>query len=675
MSLIDLKKIRESTRLRTEDGRFRAMTKAQLAKEIGALLKKEVFETQLARYESDSSNIPFELLRIWLLCLGTSIQEQLELLESKQGVLIGRPYDQFFRRVDLLNEYLEEGMGKLELDKFPLVDSIHELCIKLYRKPNVVLLGSYSAGKTTLASYLLGEISLPTWDHRLDSAIRVFCHVEDKPLGLIETRVSLDAEFNLGKLGDLAHIKNHRVVTDGSNMPCPGYDLVYVDSPVLLGCNIIDTPGLQYDLADNNGAYRTFAYMDVLVFASQISGFLSGPEMAVLRLALERLPFYGHGEPGVSPLLNAFIVATHASNAMDSDGLDSQLDEAAKRIFREVYETVPAGCSQALGEMLDEQLLRQRIFAFWKESPEINAPFIRALSWCLSDFLPGIFKSSASNSVKSWLEAANTSTKLDMRRSMARLQQADGAANGKSKVSEESEKVDRHIEEVRGDLIRRVADSRCEAQRVVAEFFDIVVGYESILRIIESRYPGNSPLERRDAQYNITSYVCDLFQRNLSKIMQEELQYFQNLYKKLACEVDGLSGEIPRMPSENFDRILQRATILPLFGFGVSISARYIGKSIFGEDWRSRLAKQVSSNLSSTSLRDLVSKNVDEIFKEILELYMCNIDDLSSICAITKNEIIKLNSENNELPELESYISDLQHVQDFINRMPLIGIL
>ena len=140
---------------------------------------------QVKNYEQFPAQVPMGMAVKWLQILGEDIATAMsEEIPPLPGIEPGRPYAELYRRLNLLNQYIDENsfLPWLELPtELRRPNDLQEQINQYYQKPNVVLTGAFDSGKSYLANSLLGQKVLPTGYQPATRVITIVCHVESRP--------------------------------------------------------------------------------------------------------------------------------------------------------------------------------------------------------------------------------------------------------------------------------------------------------------------------------------------------------------------------------------------------------------------------------------------------------------------------------------------------------------
>lgn len=283
------------------------------------------------------------------------------------------------RLVQKLHELTGLSVGRLlsHAAPRPLVP-LHE---RQTPKPLVALCGPPDAGKTTLINALTGAGLIASWSPT--TAVPVFIkHARHRPSWLRTTaalfrKPLLDETgwnhrqqnnwaycrkwlLSTGEPGDLLALTTRAGLQDGGGSEEPGAAVIYVDSPILTACDLLDLPGIgSGDREDDDRLARWGgAQADLMLFVSPANGFLRQEDLTFLADGL------GTGRIRPEGLL---VVASqaHTVESGDPSALTTILDRGCER----------------LGEVLSPTAtgsLRKRFVTYSLGWSDLRAPFEEA---------------------------------------------------------------------------------------------------------------------------------------------------------------------------------------------------------------------------------------------------------------------------------------------------------
>jgi transcriptional regulator with XRE-family HTH domain len=301
---IDLKGYREKA----------GLSQAQVANQLGISVK------DVSSYEKAPETVPMGLLVKWLQIFGLDIATAMSAPIPLKAIEPGFPSAELYRRLNLLSQYIDAvpPVEPLDLPTKPAFPQDFKQQIKLYKqKPNLVLTGGFDAGKSHIANALLGSNKLPVGYQPATRVITFIRHVDDRPEWFKKDVLIFHEDFWLkdekGKqiidlllLDDKERCDQYclqagsfnilqKYGVHGSNEDIAAHAaVVYMDSPLLQACNLIDLPGysdqpdeVSKDVEKANSAAQV---ADVLLYASPAKGHINGQDMIRLGSLLRLLP-------------------------------------------------------------------------------------------------------------------------------------------------------------------------------------------------------------------------------------------------------------------------------------------------------------------------------------------------------------------------------------------------
>lgn len=386
--VLDLKGMREAA----------GLNQGELGESLG------LSQAQISRYEADPGSLSMELARRWCENCGTSLD--VELLKAAQkiaaendrGLDVGEPYAGFNRRLGLLEQYIESAPD-VDASLPPLSFSPQDLRAKIYQwrqKPTVLIAGRFDSGKTRIANTLLGGNMLPSQYQPTTSVATYIRHESERPKWQKEDVWIMGKDFDPTSWNDEKSCQTHRLISggfetlrrfgtkesDGESLGAK-FALIYVDSPILRACTLIDVPGYSDQYEEERIANASAMAADILVYTAPANGFLDTSDFLHLGLLLRSLPdLSAKSKFEVNKLANFFIVATHADHKYSDKEIESILDGGSVRLHRQFKDSILADRNVSQGE------LRGRFCTFWYETPKRRAVLEAGIRQALSEVMP-----------------------------------------------------------------------------------------------------------------------------------------------------------------------------------------------------------------------------------------------------------------------------------------------
>jgi hypothetical protein len=743
---IDLRKIREDNAPRDPNtGRPKAISRDDLSAMLSEKVGRKMYPTQIARYEEDPGTVPLELLIPWLQCLGTTLEEQLLALsrEPDQVIDAGDPYAPLRTRLTTVRAYAEnaraEGLFDAADDELSKLATtgLEELCKTLDRKPNIVLSGAFDAGKTALANWLLSTRSLPERYQPATAVVTYVRHLTDRPAGLEDTVYLLNGRFDPNQwmdggsvaectvaAGDLDCLRERGVHGSEKRESEAESALVFLDSPILRSCNIVDHPGFHNDDSDTKRAEKAFANVDILIYASTFSGFMNGPDITILREFLRRLPVYENVAPAFPTLGNLFIVATHAGPQIGEEQIPQTLEIAADRIWREIGATEMASRSGISRRQIDSDVIRSRLFTFWRENRQRTERLSRNVVELLANSLPSCIEAIADNKMLTFRESLEERLVAAIGAYRHTLGDVDMA---RREYEEKMEHETARRELLEGIRQRLTATIEKGKSRHIQEFFrlyDERMNLERLEDTIRTRYG-----DKKEAQQHVASHIISGIQHDAWASVQGEADKVAALVEEYVATYDAsvtinIGAETISLPFDsrssfiggfaNLESIgalaiwagsylgsyvvaVEAASILSGLGIGLSGSAAaatsigvfgspvafvlviaaavyFVFRALFGESWQTKLAKQVFDYAKKKKVKESIVQDIRDYWDNSLAAFnngaeRIEADYAAQLCRY--GDIVN----KNEVEKVKQILHRFEQHKVFIDRLPWVSKL
>lgn len=546
--ICDLKKLRENT----------SLTQKDLADILG------IDQSQISRYEADPSSVGAELYFRWVSALGVRVQLGGEVESAAPAVDPGAPYEELGRRLTLLEDYCgfsaPASSGELGGRGLPDAHELKQLVASLRRKPSIALIGKFDAGKSKTANGVLGQEYLPTNYQPATKLITFVRHLDDRPAWMAEDVWVMGPDFKFDLANDQEHCQQHRIVA-GNLETLRDYGtyggrhedssasaaLVYLPSPVLKACNVIDLPGFRNDPenADQDGrrASEAFSMADVVLYVSAMAGFIDGNDLGNLSNLIRCLPPFEVESPNFPNLGQLFIIATHVHPGVKDQDITLALDKASHRLFEQIKDTALRNRGKNTGRTYTQADVRARMFPFWAETESRRRDLREALRVCVKDHIPLALHSNANRRISEFRTRANhqLGAQLD---AYTKILEDMASAKKRFEVllaeqparQERSARQRRRVEHAIDDVASK---SAVEWTRE----YDSVVNADNLERLITKRF---SKLDdgKNEAKRYAPSYVLEILQGKLGDIIQTHSQSLTGEVEKFLGEFTDESGFI-----------------------------------------------------------------------------------------------------------------------------------
>lgn len=253
-----------------------------------------------------------------------------------------------------------------------LISIMKDKMIELTKKPKVAFLGRSDAGKSSIINSLLGVDKMPVSWTPATSIIVYIKHIEDRPAYMENSTYIFKRNAN-GELWDETKLDNkeysEKWLIDGGDVDLlfrygtnqivsdAGSAVVFIDSPLLKNCDVIDVPGITSGYSsDNKKATEIISSVDTVVYLSQANGFFIEADIKYIDLIFEKL----ENKKGILPLIDSMFFVASQTDTLN-ENFDKEvcnvLNEGTKRLYEHLKK------SKKLGNITLEEL-RERFFAY-----------------------------------------------------------------------------------------------------------------------------------------------------------------------------------------------------------------------------------------------------------------------------------------------------------------------
>jgi transcriptional regulator with XRE-family HTH domain len=510
----------------------------------------------------------------------------------------GHPYQQFFQKRQYLYEYIEKLPRQEDVDTPEAFTSkkLKEIIFNVARKPNIGLYGKFDAGKTHLVNSLMGGNQFKVRYRPTTSLITFICHLDDKPEWLNESVVLMRKDFNLsydytnseglwnsqciykGNLGVLDEFGSHNGNTDGSGVheneqyqkiiKEAFYAVVYLDSPILRACNIIDTPGYgSRKHEDTEKAHVARNQIDILLFLTTVSASFDQEDLIELSSLLRQLSRPEKISNKIQPFRNLLFVITRADGSVTSADINWIIESGSKDMLYAFKDSVFGG--------VDLELIKQRCFPFWSELPQRRDDLFKDIGDLLSVSMPLVIEENTKSTlkelkgygVKTFEKQITNWGNLIESQSNAQAAYKKLTENKKQKIEELSLDRDRminfiktksleaqnnfedgydsmmSIENIRDRMINFIKTKSLEAQNNFEDGYDSMMSIENISNLLTEAYGKDS----KKAQANAGGLINE-------KLVQLELKAIDEALLDIGEEFDEFLEQSPltKGPSDSF---------------------------------------------------------------------------------------------------------------------------
>ena len=369
------------------------LTQAELAELMG------VRQDRISRLEQNLDVISLEELVILSKKTGKSLDEITGYKKDTPNELnVSDNWDKVRYIKNTIINYIKDFFPENGQNYINKIEDLRKNIEEITRKPRIVFSGKSDSGKSTMINALIGKEKMPTNWTPTTSIIIYVKDILDRPSYIEEElwifRKGKNTEWDDTKLYDEQYCKEWKIAGGNAEILSQygvrkgqeynnevGSAVLFIDSPILKNCDILDIPGITAGIeSDNIAANQGKLKADVLVYLSQASGFLQIEDANYLKEALEILPPLKETEgTGLSPMSNLFIVATHAHHINPRAELKNICDSGCDRFVDTVADSFWERYSRNLEKIFTKKDLRKRFFTYATDIEDLRESFEKEL--------------------------------------------------------------------------------------------------------------------------------------------------------------------------------------------------------------------------------------------------------------------------------------------------------
>lgn len=509
------------------------MSQDAFAKQIG------ISQDKVSRMEADPSQVSLDIIIKIATHFGMSLDELISLPKSAPEALY---VDYTWGTNDYIKKTLIDYISKQNVSaSFKKdINDLEDLINKSIRKPKVAFIGRSDVGKSTMINSLLGSEKMPAhWTPT--TAIAVYIkHVNDRPeymdedVWIFQSEDKTNETWDDTRLADEAYCRSLKLSSGNydllntygtrkgehfvENMATAA--VVFIDSPLLLNCDIVDLPGYGTGdrPEDDELSLREKNKADIIVYLSIANGFMRSEDIAYVKDALPSLPDF----PEIKPLANLFIVASQA-HVIDG-GNQSELNDILSNGCERFEKSLTEGIWE---ERRKPALLRDRFYTYTSNTPTLRTRFEKDFRDIIEQ-LPTILEHRSKEVIHDWCKNKD-----------AILQNAIDGYEQLLKDKEQCEKAlkeflakeptrQREFQKTRKEVVSAISKCKTDSREEIANYYTTTIDVDNLISLMEQR---NVTKKKEDLQL-FSSYVSSLIQDKTNSVLKRKS-------KSVAKSIDG----------------------------------------------------------------------------------------------------------------------------------------
>ena len=506
----------------------------------------QVEQSQISRWEGNPDTIRFDVIQKILEKTGATYEE---LTGWQKPIPKPLNVEDSWKKADFtkrnLSEYIINALERVDISEEQRKAYVDDLCKGISTsiiKPKVIIVGRSDTGKSTLINALLGADKMPTsWTPTTSIAVYIK-HISDKPpfiekdvdVWIFKNHLNGEDLWDEGRLHDEEYCRSWKIGAGGaevlrtfgtrqgeSYLKNAGAAVVFLESPILNTCDIVDLPGFGTETeADDNITFKATQSADVIVYLSQANGFMRIEDITYLKRNISELPIWEKkGENDLVPLANLFVVASqaHTVNNGNLEQLKGILDVGCSNLLKTLSDGYWINRRKMSGydnTELGGKALRKRFFSYTTDIPHICERFNKELKTVL-ETLPLIINKRAKEFVAEFVKARKPYL-------LNELQKYEELENERDKYISLLKEIDKNeLARIR-DNDKRKNDVRDEIDRLseesiheFCEYCSQIINTDALVALIENKGVKN----KKDSVEQFGSLLQSMIQENCESIL------------------------------------------------------------------------------------------------------------------------------------------------------------
>lgn len=623
--------------------------------------------------------------------------------------------------IEVSNEFKEKYISDLQIG-----------LEKSLSKPIISIVGRSDTGKSTLINALLGMHKMPTnWTPTTSIAVYIK-HINDRPQFISDDAWiftdTVDGEelWDVKKLYDQAYCEKWKIAQGSVDIlhdfgtrqgdmyqQNAGSAVIFLDAPILLDCDIVDLPGYGTETeTDDTITFHAAQKTDILIYLSQANGFMRIEDINYLKENIRNLPVWEkNGENDLKPLSNLFIVASQSHTI--GNGNPIELSKILQKGYENFSKTLaPQYWTERENisgyNNFQKSILANRFFTYTTDIPSLCTRFNNELKSVL-ELLPEVIEKKASLFIQEYIKTQRRNLEAEIKKNRNLLDQRNDYAILLSKIESNELSRAQNNDLNRQSILDLINTLSINSVNEFTNYCSETINTDSIIEKIKKKKITNKKEDidcfASQLQDELQNKVISILEENSKTLSPKIKQYvtkfeypIKKSFEESSIAVDfnaeytfssslakvaglgGLSAYLAgstalMLGSVPFSlgiggTIATIATALGPVGMaaGITLAAGMFLKSVFGERWENKTAKNIVKAYEDKHVVDMYRSSINAYWHDTENAFQKAAQNLEDEWNKYVNTLRKT-IHKYDVEEIKSNIVKLQNIGEFFDNI------
>lgn len=623
--------------------------------------------------------------------------------------------------IEVSNEFKEKYISDLQIG-----------LEKSLSKPIISIVGRSDTGKSTLINALLGMHKMPTnWTPTTSIAVYIK-HINDRPQFISDDAWiftdTVDGEelWDVKKLYDQAYCEKWKIAQGSVDIlhdfgtrqgdmyqQNAGSAVIFLDAPILLDCDIVDLPGYGTETeTDDTITFHAAQKTDILIYLSQANGFMRIEDINYLKENIRNLPVWEkNGENDLKPLSNLFIVASQSHTI--GNGNPIELSKILQKGYENFSKTLaPQYWTERENisgyNNFQKSILANRFFTYTTDIPSLCTRFNNELKSVL-ELLPEVIEKKAALFIQEYIKTQRRNLEAEIKKNRNLLDQRNDYAILLSKIESNELSRAQNNDLNRQSILDLINTLSINSVNEFTNYCSETINTDSIIEKIKKQKITNKKedidcfvSQLQDELQNKVISILEENSKTLSPKIKQYVTKFEYPIKKSfeessiavdfnaeytfsssLAKVAGLGGLSAYLAGSTAlmlgsvpfslgigGTIATIATALGPVGMvaGITLAAGMFLKSVFGERWENKTAKNIVKAYEDKHVVDMYRSSINAYWHDTENAFQKAAQNLEDEWNKYVNTLRKT-IHKYDVEEIKSNIVKLQNIGEFFDHI------